>query len=296
MTINRKNDYAFKRIFGHEDTKDILAGFLSAVLGTRIEADELTLAHTEMSPAFLADKASVLDIHVRRSACHEKMNVEMQIEDEHNLESRIPYYWSKGFTEDLKVGQNYSDLPKMVNITVVDFDVFTWKDPEKFHSVFHIREDDEDVRFTEKLEFHVLELPKLKRNKIREGKIWSPLECWGLYLNNLEGDIMNQIAECEPMIKRAMTVEDLFTQSARERELYEIREKGQRDFESAMAGREMKGRIAGMLKGRKEGREEGKKEVVLSMLRENIPIDVIKRVANLSKDEILSLMARNDSK
>ncbi|MCL2065281.1 MAG: Rpn family recombination-promoting nuclease/putative transposase [Candidatus Cloacimonetes bacterium] len=25
--INRKNDYAFKRIFGHEESKDILARF-----------------------------------------------------------------------------------------------------------------------------------------------------------------------------------------------------------------------------------------------------------------------------
>ena len=32
MAVNRKNDYAFKRIFGHEDTKDILARFLTVVL------------------------------------------------------------------------------------------------------------------------------------------------------------------------------------------------------------------------------------------------------------------------
>ncbi|MDR2136918.1 MAG: Rpn family recombination-promoting nuclease/putative transposase [Synergistaceae bacterium] len=50
MTINRKNDYAFKRIFGHEDTKDILAGFLSAVLDVPIQQEELTLIPTVSNP------------------------------------------------------------------------------------------------------------------------------------------------------------------------------------------------------------------------------------------------------
>jgi predicted transposase/invertase (TIGR01784 family) len=100
----------------------------------------------------------------------------------------------------------------------------------------------------------------------------------------MEGDIMNQIAEHEPMIKRAMTVEDIFARNARERELYEIREKGRRDYESAMIDAKM------------DGREEEKREVVLAMLRENIPIDVIKRIANLSENEIISLTSRNGGK
>ena len=70
MTINRKNDFAFKRIFGHEDSKDILARFLSVVLDVPIEVDELTLIQTELNPEFVADKSSVLDIQVRRSEFH----------------------------------------------------------------------------------------------------------------------------------------------------------------------------------------------------------------------------------
>jgi predicted transposase/invertase (TIGR01784 family) len=77
MKINRKNDYFFKRVFGHEDTRDILARFLTVVLSVSIEPDELSLIRTELSPEYLADKASVLDIQIRRSKAHEKFNVEM---------------------------------------------------------------------------------------------------------------------------------------------------------------------------------------------------------------------------
>ena len=107
MAINRKNDYAFKRIFGHEDSKDVLARFLSIVLNVPIEAGELTLIQTELSPEFVADKASVLDIQVRRSEFHEKMNIEMQQRDKDkgSIDRRILYYWSRSFSGELKAGQ-----------------------------------------------------------------------------------------------------------------------------------------------------------------------------------------------
>jgi predicted transposase/invertase (TIGR01784 family) len=61
VIINRKNNYAFKRIFGHEDTKDILAGFLSAVLDVPIQPEDLIFVPTALDPEYLADKASRLD-------------------------------------------------------------------------------------------------------------------------------------------------------------------------------------------------------------------------------------------
>jgi predicted transposase/invertase (TIGR01784 family) len=122
MIINRKNDYAFKRVFGHEDSKDVLARFLSVVLSMTIKADELTLIQTELSPENVADKSAVLDIQVRRSEFHEKMNVEMQRCDQGNIERRILYYWGKSFSGELKPGQNYSELPRQISIVITDLD------------------------------------------------------------------------------------------------------------------------------------------------------------------------------
>ena len=241
MSINRKNDYAFKRIFGHEDTKDILARFLTVVLEVPIEPDELTLVHTEFSPEYLANKMSSLDIHVRRSAFHEKMNVEIQVGEEGNIARRVLFYWGKGYVEDLKEGQDYATLPRMINIVITDFDVFEWKDAEKFHGIFRVLERDEGVLFSDALEIHIVELPKLKRQPPKAE--WNPLECWGLYLNNLGGEVMERIAEREPMIRRAMTVEDIFMKSEEERRMYELREKGRRDYVNAMQTSERRGRL-----------------------------------------------------
>jgi predicted transposase/invertase (TIGR01784 family) len=279
VKINRKNDYAFKRIFGHEDTKDILARFLTVMLSVPIEQEELTLTPTELSPEYLADKASVLDIQVKRSVHHEKMNVEMQIEDKGNIGRRILHYWGRGYTEELKEGQDYAELPKMINIVSVDFDIFEWQDTAKFHGIFRVLEENEGVLFSDALEIHVLELPKLKRQPLKEN--WSSVECWGLYLNNLEGAAMERITEKEPMIKRAMTVEDVFTQNEEERRLYELREKGRRDYASALLTAETRGEARGEMKA--------KRESARSMLADAMSPDLISKFTGLSREEIEKL-------
>ena len=209
MIVDRKNDYAFKRIFGHEDSKGVLARFLSVVLDVPIEADELTLIQTELSPEHVADKSSVLDIQVRRSEFHEKMNVEMQRRDEGNIERRILYYWGRSFSGELKSGQNYSELPRQISIVIADFDVFDRKDSTKYHGIFHVREREEGLLFSDALEIHVLELPKLRKRPLK----LNALECWLLYLDNMEGEIMEHITTQEPMIRQALTIEEAFMKS-----------------------------------------------------------------------------------
>ena len=270
--INRKNDYAFKRIFGHEDSKDILARFLSVVLNVPIEADELTLIQTELSPEYVGDKSSVLDIQVRRSEFHEKMNVEMQRSDEGNIERRILYYWGRNFSGELKSRQNYSELPRQISIVIADFGVFDWKDSKKFHGIFDVRDRDEGLLFSDALEIHVLELPKLRKQPLR----LNALECWLLYLDNMEGEIMEQIVTQEPMIRRAMTIEEAFMKSEGDRYLYELREKGRRDFDNAMSTAEKRGeqrgkaegKIEGKAEGKIEGKAEGKIEAAINMIKE----------------------------
>jgi predicted transposase/invertase (TIGR01784 family) len=271
-------------------TKDILADFLTDVLVTPIEPEEITLINTELSPNYLEDKAARLDIQVRRSAFHEKMNVEIQREDEGNIERRVLFYWARSYAEELKESQDYSLLPRQISVIVVDFEVFEWKDEKKFHSVFHVREKDELATFSDALEIHVLELSKLKRRPVEfflenlKGD-----ECWGLYLNNLGGEEMEKIAESKPMIKRAMTIEDIFTKNEEERRLYELREKGRRDYINAINTAEKRGMKKGMEQGIGQGIELGMKKVARSMLADGMSSDLVSKLTGLSIEEVKSL-------
>jgi predicted transposase/invertase (TIGR01784 family) len=227
----------------------------------------------------------------------------MQISDEGNLERRILHYWGRGYTEEIKEGDDYATLPRMINIVVVDFDVFEWRDRTKFHSVFRVLDVDEGVLFSDALEIHVLELPKLKRQPMKDD--WTPIECWCLYLNNMEGEAMELITAKEPMIQRAMTVEDVFVKNEEERRLYELREKSRLRLGNALYTAEQRGRQEGMQEGLQKGRQKGLQEgmqkgiqkgqqeerhaIVRSMLARDMPLSLVSEISGLSVEEIGAL-------
>jgi predicted transposase/invertase (TIGR01784 family) len=183
----------------------------------------------------------------------------------------------------------------MINIVVVDFNVFEWRDSTKFHSVFRVLDVDEGVLFSDALEIHILELPKLKRQPMKDD--WTPIECWGLYLNNMEGETMELITTKEPLIQRAMTVEDVFVKNEEERRLYELREKGRLRFENAIYTAEhrgiqeglQKGIQEGLQKGIQEGKQEERQAIVCSMLARDMPLSLISEISGLSVEEIEAL-------
>ena len=82
------------------------------------------------------------------------------------------------------------------------------------------------------------------------------LEEWMLYLNNLEGKEMEEIAMSNPGIKKALTIEQIFQKNKRERRVYELREKAYRDELSALAGARAEGEAAGEARGEAKGRQE----------------------------------------
>lgn len=115
---------------------------------------------------------------------------------------------------------------------------------------------------------------------------WTPDECWALYIDNMDGETMSMIAEKEPLIKRAMTVEDVFIKNEEERRLYELREKGRHDFNNAIITAEKRGRID----GKEEGREEMAKEIARNLLANGVSPDIIAKSAGLPLDKIQALM------
>jgi predicted transposase/invertase (TIGR01784 family) len=291
--INRKNDLVFKRVFGHEDSKDILADFLSDVLGVLITEQELTYIKTEVSPDFETDRVITMDIQVSSSKTHDKMNIEMQLHNKGDIERRILYYWGKSFTQELKDSQDYKNLPRQINILITDFDVFKWKNPKKVYGTFQVLEKEEGTVFSDALEIHVLELSKIKKRK-DELLEDDPILDWMIYFNNARGVTMEQIATRKPMIKKAITIEQIFIKGEEERRQYEAHEKALRDYRSSILYATETGLQKGIKKGIKKGREEGRKEgreenklqIARNLLSKNMSLEFVAEVTGLSVTDI----------
>ena len=65
-----------------------------------------------------------------------------------------------------------------------------------------------------------------------------------MYLSNLEGEELEAIAMENPAIRKALTIEEAFWHSERERRLYELREKALRDELVMLDGARAEGKAA----------------------------------------------------
>lgn len=275
--IDRTNDYAFKRIFGSEDTKDILLSFLNAILkpGSGEELADLTLADRELDPERLKDRELRLDIRAT-TASGEIIDLEVQVVNHHDIDRRTLYHWARLFYGQLREGGRFKDLRRTIAVDVLKFDWFA-KD-QRYHHVFHVREDESGEMLCKHLECHLLEIPKFKN--LSRPPI-NTLEKWLVYLGNVEGESMKTIAEEEPAIQHALTIEEIFWQDEKERRYYEMRQDGLLDYRSELS--------AVREESLKEGREDNKKETAKAALEEGSSVEFVVKITGLSRETVLKL-------
>lgn len=104
------NDYVFKRIFSHEGNENILKDFLEAILDIKIQ--KIEVQNPELPKNYKEEKKGTLDIKVQLNE-NTIIDVEMQIEDEENIDSRSTTYLGKLIANQLQVGEVYKKLKKI---------------------------------------------------------------------------------------------------------------------------------------------------------------------------------------
>ena len=105
---------------------------------------------------------------------------------------------------------------KCVSISVLDFKLFE-NEPE-FYSCFHIREDSRNFLYTDKMEFHVLELPKLSK-ELKEDS--SDIELWGKFISAERKEDFDMLAEKNMYIGSAYQHLQVISQDEEKRLEYE---------------------------------------------------------------------------
>ena len=157
-----KIDFAFKEIMTDEKAR---IGFLSAVLKIKPEdIKETHILNPYLGKVHEEDKLGILDVHILMNN-NTEIDTEIQLSEMRIWANRSLFYASKMYTDQIEQGQKYDVLKKCVSISILDFELF--KDQEEFYSSFHIREDKKNFLYTDKMEFHVIELPKLPK-KLKE--------------------------------------------------------------------------------------------------------------------------------
>ncbi len=152
-------DVVFKAIFGREENKPLIISLLSSILNLDLhELEDLEILNGEIPVTRFDEKGTRLDLRLKLKNKTE-IDVEIQTYNHAAFSERVLYYWSKLYSSSLIKGEEYKALYKCIAIIFLDFWLY---DTPEFHSVFRLFESERKTLFSEHLEIHMIELPKIE--------------------------------------------------------------------------------------------------------------------------------------
>lgn len=212
-------------------------------------------------------------------------DIEIQLADNKDTAERFLYYWSRIYSSQLRKGDDYGKLNKVIGIIIIDYELEKTKEVNKLNTKWKIKEvsTGKEIELTDVLELHIIEIPKAKKMLQKEPN--NELAQWGMFINNPNESEVSQIMEKNKEIEEAMNELEKISKDRELRRVAELREKAIRDEKN------------GLRHAREEGKEEGKVEgiketavkIAQSLKKENFTTEKIAELTGLTVQEIEEL-------
>jgi predicted transposase/invertase (TIGR01784 family) len=257
--INPKTDFAFKKIFGSENSKDILMSFLNALLyDNQPTIESLQIVDPYSLPLIRGLKDTYLDIRAHLND-GTTVIIEMQVLNVEAFEKRILYNAAKAYSTQLETAEQYVMLNPVIALTITDFEMF--EDFSKVISRFVLKEREflSDYPIYD-IELVFVELPKFKKSL---DELETLTDKWLYFLKTARD--LNAVPEtmgAVPEINKAFTIAN--RANLNRDELIELTK--QEVYIQDRRGAISKAVRIATEKGREEGRQEGRQEGQLALI------------------------------
>ena len=275
--ISPKTDFAFKKIFGSEQSHDVLISFLNAMLyDGQSRISQLEILNPYLAPRIRGVKDTYLDVKAKLDN-DTSVIIEMQVLNIEGFEKRILYNAAKAYSIQLGIGQSYSQLNPVIALTITDFVMF----PEinQLSSRFILKEKDFLIDYPiYDLELVFVELPKFDKALM---VLETLADKWLYFLKHaIDLDVVPESMNLVPEIKQAFEFAREGNLSPEELDELQHQEFFIQDQHNAI------------VKALKQGLEQGKTEAMLEMAGKLLDVlddDAISRATGLSLTEIAEL-------
>ena len=282
MRIYAKSDPIFKMIFGDSEDKTALIGLLNEI----IDIPEEEYSHIEIiDPNLRIDqldsKSGILDIKLTTKS-GQKINIELRVRKASDLKQRILFYASKMVSEQLKEGQQYDRIRKVISIMIcTDHNLI--EDSKEYHNKYFLYDKNTNSTFSDLLEIDILELKKVP------DKDDSNLATWLRFMNTDDKEELDKIAVRNAALESAVCKYKKLTADERIRMIAEEREKAWKDRQAEIKAAKEEGLEQGLEQGEEKGRNEQKIEIARNLLNMCISVEQIEKATGLSRKEIEKL-------
>lgn len=308
----------------HKANFDILEGFLSELLSEQIKIKQIL--ESESNKEYDNDKHNRVDILVENSN-NELIIIEIQNSKEYDYLHRILFGTAKAISEHIKEGEPYSNIKKVISITIAYFDLGQGKD-YVYHGTTNfkgIHQGDILMLADKQKELYGKEnpyqiFPEYWLIKVSQfsGKVNDKLDEWIYFLKN--GEVQEDFTA--QGIVAAKDRLDQIKMSEAERREYQFYLKRLRDIASEQhtkmadaedfekltqerikvaeklgeevgkkIGEEI-GKEIGVNIGKEIGRNEAQEQAVIGMSQNGIPVAIIAKSLSISEELVNEIIQR----
>ena len=251
-------DFCFKELMHNENVRK---GIIAAILNVSLEeVEDTTLMPTILRKESEDDKYGILDVKVKMKSGI-LIDFEMQVIYYDCWEKRTIYYLSKMYTEQLKAGEDYDKLQKCIQVSILDHVLI--REDDKYYRCISFCDTETGEIYSDMLEMHILELPKLPPEQQNE----TDLMQWMRFLGGKNREDLKRMAEKNSNLREAYDELDRLSADERKRLEYEARQKAIRDKNILF----------------KTGVERGRKDIILSMFKSGMTIE---QIAEITKEPV----------
>lgn len=250
--IDPRADWAFKRIFGSDDTKDCLITFLNGLFKDELVIKDVKFQKNEQIIQRENERGIVFDVKCK-TVEGRHIIVEMQKKEQEFFADRALYYTAKAITsQGIKGRWNYHLYP-VYTVCFMDFVAKNGVEP-RFRTDMALCNLKTGKQEMERMRIVFLQLP-LFTGKTEEECKDDIFKCWIYILKNMGEFEQMPFLDKYPVFRKLAAIGDLRKLTVEEQELYEEDIKNMRDLYSVHQF-EMKQRRKELKKAREEARTE----------------------------------------
>jgi len=279
--INPKTDFAFKKIFGSNQSKPILISFLNAM----IYDGNPTIADLEIIDPYLASrvqylKDSYLDVKARLAG-GATVIIEMQVLNVESLAKRVVYNAAKTYSTQLIRGEGYFKLKPVIALTITDFEMLDNDREVISHFVFKEKKRLFDYVDPE-IELIFIELPKFNKQL---DELETLTDKWVYFMKNAPSlEVIPQTMQTVSEIQQAFAIANETNLNPEELADLEARERYILDQQGILR--------KGIEEGIQQGIQQGMREKALEIARQLLNVldnQTISQTTGLSVEDIQNL-------
>ena len=214
--LGMKSDIVFKAFFSREENRNFLEEFISAVLEKQIKVKNV-VHDARLEQLAKEDKYGVLDLDVELED-GKKVNIEIQLKDNNNIEERTTYYLSKKITEQIGIRQEFEEINQVIIIAILDYSFI--ESPEYVTETIRVAKDDREYELNNDVKYYYIELEKFRKEN---PDMTRTINHWLSFLDMERGELLEMACEKNEKVKKAVENYEVLTGDEEVKRLSEIR-------------------------------------------------------------------------